>query len=195
MGYNKDLRNAEPQNHGREHMNTETSQERLWIAYGLIVLGVLSRLVPHPWNATPIMAIALFGGTYLAKRWAIVLPLATVVLSDVIIGWHETIPFTWGAFILTGMIAWWLRPRPTAARILTGSLTGSVLFFLITNFGVWAASTLYPRTAAGLWDCFVAAIPFFRSTVLGDLIFTTALFAAYGVLRSRTRAPALIRPQ
>ena len=174
-------------------MNSQTSQGRFWVIYGLIVLGALSRLVPHPWNATPVMAIALFGGTYLSKRWAMLLPLATVVLSDFIIGWHETIPFTWGAFILTGMIAWWLRPRPTAARILMGALAGSVLFFLVTNFGVWAASTLYPRTADGLRDCFVAAIPFFRSTVLGDLICTTALFGAYGLLKNRRPAPALTR--
>jgi hypothetical protein len=155
---------------------------------GLIVLGVVSRLFPHPWNATPVMAIALFGGTYLSKRWAILLPLMIVAVSDVLIGWHDTIPFTWGAFVLTGMLAWWIRRSPSAFRIMASALSGSVLFFLITNFGVWVAGSLYPRTAAGLWHCYVAAIPFFRNTVIGDLIYTTVFFGGYALTTSLTVA-------
>ena len=156
--------------------------EYSWLVIGLVLLGVASRLVPHPWNATPVMAIALFGGTYLAKRWAILLPLAIVAISDVLIGWHSTVPFTWGAFLLTGLLAWWVRPNPNGSRILVGALAGSVLFFLITNFGVWVAGDLYPRTADGLWQCYVAAIPFFRTSLMGDLVYTAVLFGGYGVL-------------
>ena len=149
----------------------------------LIFLGIASRLVPHPWNATPVMAIALFGGTYLSKRLAIVLPLLIVAISDAIIGFHHTILFTWGAFALTGLLAWWVRKRPDAGRILAGAIAGSALFFLITNFGVWVTGDhLYPRTAAGLWQCYVAAIPFFRHTLLGDALYTTALFGGYALL-------------
>ena len=153
-----------------------------FLAIGLIVLGIISRLIPHPWNATPVMAIALFGGTYLPKRLAIVLPLAIIVLSDAIIGFHNTILFTWGAFVLTGMLAWWIRRRPDATRVITGAVTGSVLFFIITNFGVWVVGELYPRTAAGLWQCYVAAIPFFRSTPLGDVVYTTVFFGGYALV-------------
>ena len=163
-------------------------REHTWLVIGLMVLGIIARLVPHPWNATPLMAIALFGGTYLSKRWAILLPLAMVIVSDAILGWHNTIPFTWGAFLLTGLIAWWIRPRPSANRILFGALTGSVLFFLITNFGVWIVGELYPRTAAGFWECYIAAIPFFRNTVFGDLAWTAALFGGYALV-SRAVAP------
>ena len=166
--------------------------EHRWLVIGLIVLGVVARLVPHPWNATPLMAIALFGGTYLAKRWAILLPLAIVALSDVLLGWHNTVSFTWGAFTLSGMIAWWIRSRPSATRILVGALAGSGLFFLITNFGVWVMGGLYPRTTAGLWECYVAAIPFFRNSLAGDLLYTAALFWGYalaiGVLPRRQLA-------
>ncbi|MBI2104856.1 MAG: hypothetical protein HYT90_04655 [Candidatus Omnitrophica bacterium] len=154
-------------------------QSRPWLVLGLILLGIVARLVPHPWNATPVMAIALFGGTYLSKRWSIILPLAIVALSDLLIGWHRTIPFTWGAFALTGMLGWWLRRRLSAARILGGALAGSLLFFLISNFGVWVLERLYPPTAAGLWACYAAGIPFFRATLLGDLVYTVALFGGY----------------
>lgn len=150
-----------------------------WIVLAFVCLGVLARLVPHPWNATPVMAIALFGGTYLSRRWAILLPLAIVAISDVWLGWHNTILFTWGAFVLTGLTAWWVRQRPSPSRIVAGSLGGSLLFFVLTNFGVWLVGELYPRTAAGLWACYVAAIPFFRSTLLGDLVYTVVLFGGY----------------
>ncbi len=159
---------------------------------GLILLGIVARLVPHLPNATPVMAIALFGGVYLARRWAILLPLAILIVSDAIIGWHGTMAYTWGAFLLTATLGWWIRLRPNAARILGGALAGSVLFFIITNFGVWAAGTLYPPTMSGLWQCYVAAIPFFRNTLLGDLGYTTALFGTYA-LASRRLVNSLAR--
>ena len=172
-------------------MAREQLRQSTWIIYGLIVLGVVARLVPHPPNATPLMAIALFGGTYLAKRWAILLPLGIVAISDVLIGWHTTVPFTWGAFALTGMIAWWIRPRPSATRILGGTLAGSVLFFLITNFGAWVGHDMYPHTAAGLWQCYVAAIPFFRHTLLGNLVYVTTLFGTFALIT----APRALRQE
>ncbi len=152
------------------------------VALGFIVLGVLSRLVPHPWNVTPVAAIALFGGTYLPARWGLVLPLAIVAVSDALIGWHATVPFTWGAFLLTGMIGWWLRPRPSPARIVAGTLAGSVIFFLVSNFGVWLSGGLYAHTPAGLWQCYVAALPFFRSSVAGDLVCSAALFSGFALV-------------
>ena len=169
--------------------DTEPSNQRLVI--GLMLLGVASRLIPHPWNATPVMAIALFGGAYLSKRLAIILPLAIVVISDLIIGLHNTILFTWGAFALTGLLAWWIRKRPDATRITLGAVAGSVLFFVITNFGVWVAGELYPRTAAGLWQCYLLAVPFFRGTFLGDAVYTTVFFGGYALVsRRRMNAPA-----
>ena len=153
-----------------------------WIVLALLLLGVAARLVPHPWNATPVMAIALFGGTYVSRRWAILLPLSIVAISDVWLGWHNTIPFTWGAFALTGMLAWWIRRHLSVGRVITASLAGSLLFFVLTNFGVWLIGDLYPRTPAGMWECYVAAVPFFRSTLLGDLVFTGVLFGAHALL-------------
>ena len=164
-----------------------------WLVYGLLLLGVTTRLVPHPWNATPTMAIALFAGTYLSKRLALLLPLAIVAASDVLLGWHATMPFTWGAFLLTGLLAWWIRKSPSASRIFTGAVAGSVLFFLVSNFGVWVVGGLYPRTVAGLWECYVAAIPFFRSTLAGDLVYTAALFGGFAMASGRQVARSPVR--
>ena len=164
-----------------------------WILFGLIGLGIVSRLVPHPWNATPVMAIALFAGAHLPKRWAILLPLAIVAASDLLIGWHNTVPFTWGAFALTGLLGWWVRQRPSPTRIIGGALAGSCLFFLMTNFGVWVLGELYPRTVAGLWQCYVAAVPFFRGTLLGDLVYTVAIFGGYALATSPSLARGPVR--
>ena len=160
------------------------------IVLSLLVLGVLSRFVPHPWNATPLTAIALFGGTFLSKRWSLILPLGAVMLSDVVLGWHNTMPFTWGAFALTGLLAWWVRQRPSLGRIAAGTIVGSVLFFLITNFGVWLIGGLYPSTVLGLRECYVAGLPFFRNMLVGDLAYSGALFGGYALATSRLSAPA-----
>jgi len=171
---------------------TKPSSQLLII--GLILFGVLTRLMPHPPNATPVMAIALFGGTLLTKRWAIALPLTIIAISDVLIGWHNTVAFTWGAFLLTGTLAWWIRRRPSAWRIFTGALAGSVIFFLVTNFGVWAVGELYPRTAAGFWQCYLAAIPFFRNTVIGNLVYTGAFFGIHALIKGSDFVPHRAQP-
>jgi hypothetical protein len=160
-------------------MPTSQRPAHLWLAAGLAVLGVLSRLVPHPWNAAPVTAIALFAGTYFSKRWSLVLPLAVVILSDLLIMWHRTAPFSWLAYALAAMLGWWLRARTTPGRVLCASLAGSCLFFLISNFGVWALEHMYPKTPLGLWECYLAGLWFFRHTLIGDLVYTVLLFGAY----------------
>lgn len=177
----------------------ETSQERpisQWMVIGLISLGVVARWVPHPPNVTPLTALALFGGAYLSRRWAIGLPLLAVVLSDLVIGLHETVAFTWGAFALAGLLGWWLRRQPSPKRIVLASCAGSMLFFLVTNFGVWLVGeqgTMYPHTIDGLVGCYVAGLPFLRNTFVGDLMWTAGLFGLYALASARGRAPRLMQ--
>ena len=163
------------------------------LAIGLIVLGIFSRLLPHPWNATPVTAIALFGGTYLSRRWGVLLPLAIVMISDPLIYWHWSVIFNWIAFALIGTIGWWLRRKPSVGRIACAALAGSALFFLVSNLGVWAAGQIYPRTAAGLWECYFAGLSFFRHTASGDLFFTAVIFGTYNAVRhvNAARQPAV----
>jgi hypothetical protein len=160
------------------------------IATGLVILGILMRVVPHPANFAPITAIALFSGAVLPRRWGLWLPLVAVIISDFFIGWHGTMAFTWAAFGLSTLIGYGLIKQLSLARVWGASLAGSWLFFVISNFGVWAEGLLYPRTLDGLAQAYIMAIPFFRNTILGDLFYTSALFGVYGVAVYLARRPA-----
>jgi len=150
-----------------------------WIVIFLIVAAVLLRLMPHPANFAPIGAIALFGGVYLKKNQALWLPLIAMIISDLFIGLHSTIFFTWGSFLLIAVLGMSIRKNRSIGNIFGATVLGSVIFFVVTNFGVWVATPLYAKSVQGLIDCYVMAIPFFRNTLLSDLFYVTAFFGAY----------------
>ena len=140
------------------------------LAIILVILGVTLRLVPHIPNVAPVVAIALFAGTYLNKRYAPWLALALMVISDALVGWHNTMAFTYGSVVLISFLGLWLRSRKTPATVIGTSIVSSLLFFVITNFGVWLMGW-YPHNLAGLQQCYIMAIPFLRFTLLGDLAY------------------------
>jgi hypothetical protein len=143
----------------------------------LVAMAALARLLPHPPNFTPVGALALFGGaTFGDRRWSLTAPLAAMLLSDAVLGFHSGMPVVYAAFVAIVAIGLLLRSRRTPLRLASASLAASVLFFLVTNFAVWAMGSLYPKTAAGLLACYAAGLPFFRNTLLGDAFFTAALF-------------------
>lgn len=148
------------------------------LAVLLIVFAALSRFIPHPPNLAPIAAMALFGGVYFDRRYAFLIPMAAMLISDYFIGFHNVFPFVYGSFILIGFIGIWLRKHKSLGWIVGGSLASSILFFVITNFGVWLSGG-YPQNVAGLVECYVAAIPFFRNTLFGDLLYVGILFGLY----------------
>lgn len=169
----------------------------LWLAITIVLVGALMRLVPHPDNVTPLAALALFGGTLFSGAWALLVPLAAIMLSDALLGLHGTILFTWGSVLLIALLGLWVRGQPNWRRIAGGSLAGSTAFFLITNFGVWwvgHAQEWYPRTWAGLMECYVAAIPFYRQAALGDLAYAALLFGAYRLAATRLRFTSSASP-
>lgn len=155
--------------------------------YFLIAAAIVARLLPHPWNVTPLGAMFLLSGATIPhKRLSLIVPLLAVMISDFVVvhyiyhgaySWFS--PFTWLAFLAVGMLGWTLRKKWTGLRVLLASLGGSMLFFAISNFGTWLQGGLYPHTLAGLVECYVAAIPFFRNSVLGDLFYTAVMFGAY----------------
>jgi hypothetical protein len=163
----------------------------------LVASATLARLIPHPPNFTPIGAMALFGGACVAdRRLALLLPLAALFLSDLFLGLHVLIPVVYGSFALNVLLGRWLRSRRTVINTAAGTLAGSVQFFVATNFACWLL--WYPHTVEGLVACYVAAIPFFHNTVLGDAVFATALFGTlaiaergFPVLREPASAPVV----
>lgn len=148
----------------------------------IILFAVVLRLLPHPPNFAPIAAIALFGGTYLDKKYALIVPLLIMFISDFFLGLHQTMAFVYGSFLLTGLIGLWLKKHKSLKNILLATMSSSVLFFIITNFGVWLVWDFYPKNPTGLLQSYFLALPFFRNTFLGDLFYTGLFFGSYELL-------------
>jgi hypothetical protein len=156
------------------------SKPRLIVLVCMILAAAASRLIPHPPNFAPIAALALFGGGYFRdRRLAFLVPLGALFLSDLVIGFYSQMYVVYGSFILIVCIGLLLRKRRKPRAIAVATLASSILFFVITNFGVWALGSLYPRTISGLLACYVAAIPFFQNTLLGDAVYTALLFGGF----------------
>lgn len=150
-------------------------------AFILITLGIAARFLPHPANFAPIGAIAIFAGIYLPKKWAIVLPLAAMLLSDLFIGFYAwpIMLSVYAGFVVMGLIGLAIRKNKKVSTVLGGTVLGGVIFYLVTNGAVWAFGSLYPHTVAGLMQSYYMAIPFFRNSLLGDLFYVGALAGAY----------------
>lgn len=158
----------------------------------IILVAALFRIMPHPHNVTPIAAMALFAGAYLpSKRLALIVPLLAMLLSDLFLGLHVTMLYVYAGIALTVVIGFGLRQRPRVMPAIMASLIASSLFFLLTNFGAWATSGVYPQTIEGLSMAYTAGIPFFRNSLLGDLFFTAVLFGGFQALEGMS--PSLRR--
>jgi len=157
-------------------------RKRLWI--GLVVLGACARLLPHPWNFTPMMATGLFAGTYARKTSVgIFATMSALALSDAVMGFYSGFWYVYGAMLIPVLLGRAIRNRSGVGPIVATALASSLSFFLITNFMVWATSPLYPRTVAGLAASYVAGIPFYQNQLLGDAFYTLAMFGGYALLR------------
>jgi hypothetical protein len=181
---------------------------RLVVISVFVAVAAGARLLPHPPNVTPIVAIALFGGACLRnKKLAFLLPLAAMLLSDLALGfaiyggnilrWSQLVVYACIAAIAG--IGFLLQDRRSVARVVSAGLASSILFFIVTNFAVWAGDSLYPKNWSGLVTCYTAAIPFFRNSILGDAFFGVLLFGGFALLENRVRSlrehpdPHLIR--
>jgi hypothetical protein len=159
------------------------------IAVLLILFAAFSRLIPHPMNFAPVTAIALFAGVYLDKKYAFIVPLAAYILSDIFLGFYSGIEWVYGAMMLIALVGLWLKKRledkklgTKAGYILGTTLASSIIFFIVSNFGVWFGG-YYGITFNGLVECYIAAIPFFRNAVAGDLFYVAAMFGIYELVK------------
>ena len=132
-------------------------------------------------NFSPVAALSLFGAAYLKdKKFAFFVPVVIMFLSDCVLGFHKTMFFTYGSFALISFVGFSIfENKISTARVLVASLSASLIFFVVTNFGVWLMENMYPKNMSGLVDCYVAAVPFLRGSLLGDLIFSAVLFGAF----------------
>jgi len=148
----------------------------------LVVLGALSRFIPHPPNFTPITALALFGAVYLSKRMAFLIPLLAMLASDFFIGFYDWAIWlsVYLSFALTVVLGFYLKKSKLRACFL-GAVLGSILFFILTNFAVWAFTPWYPKTLLGFYDCYFQALPFFKNTLSGNLIYSLAFFGLFEI--------------
>ncbi|HFA51224.1 MAG TPA: hypothetical protein ENJ95_19605 [Bacteroidetes bacterium] len=177
---------------------TERKIKTQWGILALIVfLVTLSRLVPYAlgveetFNFSPLAAVALFGGAYfMDKKKSFLFPLLALWISNLILDnvflsqyYDGFVLFqNWGVYLAIAAIvglAFFVLKKVTLLRVVGASLGASVLFFLVTNFVVWMQGTMYPMTFSGLGECFTAAIPFFRNTLMGDMVFSLLLFGAF----------------
>lgn len=164
-------------------MDTKQARFKLVIALCLVAVGVSMRLVPHPANFAPVAAIAIFGGATLPRRMALWAPVLAVVFSDAVIGFYDyrVMLTVWGCYAVIALVSGrWLQELSVVRGALM-TFAGSLCLFVVTNFAVWLWGAMYAHTISGLIQCFVAALPFFRNTLLGDLFYTAALFGLYGL--------------
>jgi hypothetical protein len=160
------------------------------LALILIVIGILLRFAPHLPDFSPVAAIAIFSGAYLNKKYSFLIPLCLMVISDMFLGFHNVIPFTWGAFALITVLGFRLKNKKNLGAVFFSSLVGAVLFFIITNFGVWYMGW-YPRTLKGLADCYILALPFFRTFTVATLTYSVVFFGIYELVTRKVKGTKL----
>ena len=163
---------------------------RMALIVAMILFAAVLRIVPHPWNLTPVGAMALFSGAVIRNRvMAFVFPVVAMLAGDFFVGFHILMPVVYASFLISTALGFWVRERRSAARVGGVVLLGAIQFFLITNFGVWAFSNFYPKTLAGLLACYAAGVPFFWNTLAGDVCYSALLFG--GLFLAERLVPAL----
>lgn len=176
-------------------MRTEKINLRFSVITAIVLLAGASRLIPHPANFSPIGGMVLFGAAYYSKRyWSYIIPIVTMWLSDLVLNnvvygayfdkfvwFYSGSLFTYGAFALIVLLGSFTLKKVCVPNLLLSALGASIIFFMVSNFGVWLSSGMYPHTWQGLTSCCIAGIPFFKNTILGDLIYTSLLCGIFEI--------------
>lgn len=162
----------------------ENLLNRTLLALVIIATAAALRIAPHPWNFTPVGAMALFSGAVLKdRRLAFLVPLVALFAGDLFIGLYtyNIMLAVYTSFLVSVAIGFWLRDRRTIARISAATLAGAIQFFLVTNFAFWAFGLSYPRSASGLLACYISGIPLFWNTLAGDAVYAVLIFGGFAL--------------
>jgi hypothetical protein len=166
---------------------------RFGVISAIVFLAAMSRLLPHPPNFAPIGGMALFGAAYYSRRyWAFIIPILSMWISDLVLNnvvysqyfdgfvwFYGGSAFTYGAFVLIVLLGLLTLKKISIPTLAISAVSASVIFFIVSNFGVWLSTNLYPRTFDGLISCYIAGIPFFKNTIAGDIVYTAILFGVF----------------
>jgi hypothetical protein len=187
-----------------EILHPEAPQRESLILRTVVVLAMIGfaavvRVMPHPWNFTPVGAMALFSGAVVKdRRVAFLFPLVALFVGDIFVGFHKLMPLVYASFLIDVALGYWIRNHRTAARIGGVTFLGAIQFFLISNFALWAFLNSYPRTLAGLIACYAGGLPLLLNTLAGDAFYAVLFFGGFvlaehyfPVLRDHTQAAAL----
>ncbi len=174
---------------------------KIYLRVGILLSTLLGmamlRLIPHLPNFAPIGAMALFGGAYFSKKWqSFLLPLGALFISDIAINYivyqklvlfHSMWLWVYGSFSLIVCLGWYLLKRVNIKNLLFASFSASIIFYVITNFGVWVVDpiNLYPNTGTGLFACYLAGVPYLLGTIFGDFFYSAIFFTVFELAQSR----------
>lgn len=164
-----------------------SSRKTIFILVTLFtVWASVARFFPHAANVTPVGALALFAGAYLSRRWGWIAPIGALLVSDALLGGYElpVMLSVYGSFVAVAWMGSLLRQTVLPTRIIMGSLASSTLFYLVTNFAVWAATPWYTKDVAGLMTSYTLALPFWRNMLVGDILYTAIFFGIAVVIQS-----------
>jgi len=164
----------------------------------LILFAAFSRLMPHPENFAPVAAAAIFAGLFMNKKYAIIIPIAATVLSDIFIGFYPYVIWVYGTYAVIAVLGLLMQSRvqksagiKKAGYIYGTTIIASIIFFLVTNFGVWASGLFYEMSLSGLMQSYIAAIPFFRTSLLADVVYITLMTGVYMLVTRMSQVPAV----
>jgi len=162
----------------------------------VVIISIATRLLPHPPNFAPIAALALFSGVYAAKvsKWFLLLPIVALFISDLTLGFYDwgVMAVVYGSFAFIGLFGLLLQKKKSVGTITAAALGGSLLFFLTTNFAVWAFTGMYSLNLGGLIMSYIMALPFLKFTIAGDLFYAAVFFGAYEFALALYRRNALV---
>ena len=165
----------------REFYNIRTSSILI-----LVTILAFSRLIPHPPNFTPLLGMAVFSGVIFDRKiLAFVVPLMAMLLSDMVIGFHSSMPIIYFAIMLNVGVGFLLVSKFSYLKSFLALISGAIIFFIVTNFAVWLGSGMYSQDLGGLMVCYIMALPFFQNTLLSTLIYGMGAFYLFNLFEDK----------
>jgi len=166
---------------------------RAILAAVMVIFAAGVRIAPHPWNFTPVGAMALFSGAiFRDRRISFLFPLLALFVGDLFAGLYRLMPVIYASFLVNVLIGRWLAGHRSVARVSSAVFLGALQFFLVTNFAMWRAYDTFPHTPAGLGACYLAGLPLFGNTLAGDALYAALFFGLFAL--AERQWPALREP-